>query len=114
MGLRAAHLRGMLTQIPDDYLLTFLQELSKENVPRFSDMYRWLPNKMHFETLARMMRMIVPFRFAIESVDGTWKPGQNKAAATHQRIAATIKPYGHGTDVKQLAGLTGKWPNTKE
>jgi len=105
---------GMLTLIPDEYSHTLLQESSEQYALGLSDKYRLPIDKIDPETLARMMRMIVPFRFAIESVDGTWKPGQNKAAATHQRIAATIKPYGHGTDVKQLAGLTGKWPNTKE
>ena len=47
---------------------------------------RWTMDKLSDEAAARLMRMIVPFRFHVEAVDGTWKLGQNKPE--HARLSA--------------------------
>jgi transcriptional regulator len=40
--------------------------------------------------MPRMMRMILPFRFRVLSVDGTWKLNQNKSAEVRARAASAL------------------------
>jgi transcriptional regulator len=40
----------------------------------------------------RMMRMILPFRLRITSVDGTWKLNQNKTAKARAGVVAALGP----------------------
>ena len=40
--------------------------------------------------MPRMMRMILPFRFRITSVDGTWKLNQNKSPEIRARAADAL------------------------
>lgn len=52
-----------------------------------------------------MMRMIVPFRFDVKSVDGTWKLGQNKPDAARNSAADHVTADGIGQETAQLAAL---------
>jgi transcriptional regulator len=40
--------------------------------------------------MPRMMRMILPFRFRVTSVDGTWKLNQNKTPEIRARAADAL------------------------
>ena len=40
--------------------------------------------------MPRMMRMILPFRFTLTGIDGTWKLGQNKSAQVRQAAALSL------------------------
>ena len=42
------------------------------------------------EAMRRMMRMILPFRFQVLSVDGTWKLTQNKPTEVRARAANAL------------------------
>lgn len=50
----------------------------------------WTSAKMTEGVMPRMMRMILPFRLTIASVDGTWKLNQNKPADARARVAAEL------------------------
>ena len=102
----AVHLRGVLSALPDDHLRPHVDALSAEHETRFLPKTPWKSDKMSEGVMPRMMRMILPFRFDIASVEGTWKLNQNKtpevraSAADHlarqadsggQEIAALIR-----------------------
>ena len=52
-----------------------------------------------------MMRMIVPCRFSVDEVDGTWKLGQNKSDAARQAAAGQVEGYGFGSETGLIAAL---------
>lgn len=101
----AVHLRGTLTQLPADALRASIDTLAAQFEDRLLPKAPWTNDKMPPETLAKMMRMIVPFRFDVESVDGTWKLGQNKPDATRQSAAKHVQGYGIGQETALLAAL---------
>jgi transcriptional regulator len=53
----------------------------------------------------RMMRQILPFRFAVTDVQGTWKLNQNKTDAGRMGAAAEIASSGVGQELAELADL---------
>ena len=74
----AVHLRGVLSSLPEDHLHPHVDALSAEHENRLLPKTPWKSDKMSEGVMPRMMRMILPFRFDIASVDGTWKLNQNK------------------------------------
>jgi transcriptional regulator len=101
----AVHLRGTLTQLPADALRASIDTLAAQFEDRLLPKAPWSNDKMPPEALAKMMRMIVPFRFDVESVDGTWKLGQNKPDAARQSAAKHVQGYGIGQETALLAAL---------
>ena len=76
----AVHLRGTVHPLPEDMLEPHLIALSDMFEARLSPKPIWRSTKMTDGVMARMMRMILPYRLQISTVDGTWKLGQNKPA----------------------------------
>ena len=74
----AVHLRGTLTRLPQEDLRGVLDRLSDQFESRLAPKPVWKTDKMPAEAMDRMMRMIVPIRMSIESVDSTHKLLQNK------------------------------------
>ena len=74
----AVHLRGVLSSLPESALHPHVDALSAEHENRLLPKTPWKSDKMSEGVMPRMMRMILPFRFDIASVDGTWKLNQNK------------------------------------
>lgn len=101
----AVHLRGTLTQLPADALRTSLDTLAAQFEDRLAPKAPWSNDKMPQEALDKMMRMIVPFRFDVETVDGTWKLGQNKPEAARASAAKHVQAYGIGQETALLAAL---------
>jgi transcriptional regulator len=83
----AVHLRGTLSPLPADFLRTHVDALSAEHESRLLPKTPWVSGKMSQGVMPRMMRMILPFRLSITSVNGTWKLGQNKTAAVREAAA---------------------------
>ena len=50
----------------------------------------WTSGKMSDGSMERMLRMILPFRFTVATVDGTWKLNQNKTAEQRAGAATQI------------------------
>ncbi|RYI30864.1 MAG: FMN-binding negative transcriptional regulator [Acetobacteraceae bacterium] len=86
----AVHLRGILEALPDDALRPHVDALSAERESRIADKRPWTSAKMTEGAMPRMMRMILPFRFIVTSVEGTWKLNQNKTPELRGRVSATL------------------------
>ncbi|NGM44470.1 FMN-binding negative transcriptional regulator [Rhodobacter sp. SGA-6-6] len=86
----AVHLRGVLEPLPPETLRAHVDALSAEHEGRIAGKRPWTSAKMTPGAMERMMRMILPFRFRVASVDGTWKLNQNKEAAIRARAAAAL------------------------
>ena len=54
----------------------------------------WTSAKMTEGAMPRMMRMILPFRFHVTSVEGTWKLNQNKTPEARAGAAAALEALG--------------------
>lgn len=82
----AVHLRGALRELPAKTLRDHADSLSARFEADLLPKMPWVSGKMADGVMERMMRMIVPFRMDIETIDGTWKLNQNKDPAV--RLAA--------------------------
>lgn len=101
----SVHLRGQLERLEADALRAHIDRLSAHNEARLLPKTPWTTEKMSPDILAKMMRMIVPCRMRIESVDGTWKLGQNKSDDARNAAALMTKAHNLGHESKTLAAL---------
>lgn len=88
----AVHLRGTLEPLPEDALRPHVDALSAEHEGRIAGKLPWTSAKMTEGAMPRMLRMILPFRFTVASVEGTWKLNQNKTPEVRARAAAALSP----------------------
>jgi transcriptional regulator len=86
----AVHLRGTLERLPDDAMRDHVDALSAEHEGRIAAKRPWTSAKMTEGAMPRMMRMILPFRFLVASVEGTWKLNQNKTPEIRARAANAL------------------------
>ncbi|SFI05800.1 FMN-binding negative transcriptional regulator [Albimonas pacifica] len=99
----AVHLRGRLSLRAPETLRPHLEALSdhfEATLPKTP----WKMSKVPEEALAKLERMILPVRLAIEETDGTWKLGQNKPEAMRLGAAGAIEGS-HGAELAELAAL---------
>lgn len=99
----AIHLRGILEPLSEDALRPHVDALSAEHEARISDKRPWTSAKMSEGAMPRMMRMILPFRFNVTSVEGTWKLNQNKSPEIRSRTAEALS-FGNAS-AKEIATL---------
>lgn len=100
----AVHLRGMLERRPDAELRELLDRQSAFYEARLAPKPAWSLEKMSPGALDKMMRMIVPCRLHVETVDATWKLSQNKPEAARMG-AADGMGTGFGQELDALAEL---------
>jgi transcriptional regulator len=74
----AVHLTGDLERRPAEELLLHLNRLSAFFEARLRPKPVWLTSKVDPAALARLLRMIVPVKLQINTIDATWKLAQNK------------------------------------
>lgn len=86
----AVHLRGSLSPLPEPSLQAHVEALSAEHEQRLLPKKPWLAEKMSDGALPRMLRMILPFRFDISGVEGTWKLNQNKTPDVRRSAAENL------------------------
>ncbi len=101
----AVHLRGHLSALPAEALRGHLDRLSEAFETRLAPKRPWHTAKMPADVLERMMRMIVPCRLDIATVDGTWKLAQNKPDTARLAAAGALAAGGIGQEVGGLAVL---------
>ena len=105
----AVHLSGRLELRPEAELPGLLDRLSERFEARLDPKPRWSAAKMDRDALARMLRMILPCRLRVETVDGTWKLSQNKPEPARQGaadgLADTPPEAGLGQELAALAAL---------
>ncbi len=101
----AVHLTGTLERLPQEQMHEMLERQSAAYEAQLLPKAPWTTGKMTPEVLDRMMRQIVPFRFAVTGVDGTWKLGQNKPGEVRQSAAVQMQARGIGIETGALAAM---------
>jgi transcriptional regulator len=101
----AVHLRGVLEPLPQEALRPHLQRMSAQMEARLAPKPIWTLDKMSEDAIARMLRMIVPFRLAIASVESTMKLNQNKTDAQRAGAAAGIAAAPIGLDALRIVEM---------
>jgi transcriptional regulator len=87
----AVHLRGTLSPQPVETLRDHADALSARFEAELAPKKPWVSGKMAEGTMDRMMRMILPFRLVIGTVEGTWKLNQNKPDPARLAAATALE-----------------------
>lgn len=101
----AVHLRGTLAPLPDAELAPMVNALSDLFEARLLPKAVWKSSKMTEGVMARMLRMIRPFRLTITEVEGTWKLNQNKTAAARAGVIDGLQAHAGVPPEGALASL---------
>lgn len=86
----AVHLIGRIEPMAPKELPAVLDRLSDYFESGLTPKPAWRLDKLNNEVAARMMRQILPFRFLVTDIQGTWKLGQNKPEEARLAAAASI------------------------
>lgn len=100
----SVHLRGTLTALPAEDMRDMLDRQSAAYEARLTGKTPWKIDKMSEGVPERMMRMILPFRLEVASIEGTWKLNQNKNDAARLAAADHVEK-GLGSELKDMANL---------
>jgi transcriptional regulator len=106
----SVHLRGTLTALPPEAMRDMLARQSAAYEGQLKGKVPWTMEKMSDGVADRMMRMILPFRLQLMSVDGTWKLNQNKDNGARLKAADHMRDS-IGSEKEALAALM-KSPST--
>jgi transcriptional regulator len=101
----AVHLTGTLERLPQEAMHELLDRQSEAYEQQLLPKTPWTTGKMTPEVLQKMMRMIVPFRFTLTGVDGTWKLGQNKPESVRLDAAEQMAKHGIGSETELIAAM---------
>lgn len=101
----AVHLAGFLEARPVEELPDTLARQSADLESRLAPKPEWTLDKMDEAARTRMMRMILPCRLIIETVEGTWKLSQNKPSEAQIGAAEGLEQVGFGVETDMLARL---------
>ncbi|MBL9052851.1 MAG: FMN-binding negative transcriptional regulator, partial [Tabrizicola sp.] len=82
--------------------------LSAQHEGRITGKTPWTSAKMTEGAMPRMLRMILPFRFVVTSVEGTWKLNQNKPHVVRARAAKALAEG--NTPAQEIAALMRALP----
>jgi len=108
----AVHLTGTLERLPQEAMHEILDRQSAAYEAQLSPKAPWTTGKMTPDVLEKMMRQIVPFRFTVAEVDGTWKLGQNKPEAARLSAAKEMSVHGIGSGIETIAAMMGNLDHT--
>jgi len=107
----AVHLRGLLHPGDPADMRAHLDRVSAQFEARLAPKRPWTTAKMPAQVLERMMRQILPFRFEVQEIEGTWKLNQNKTDAAREAAAEMVRHSPIGHEVAMLSALmTGGVP----
>lgn len=101
----AVHLEGRLELRPQSELRDLLDRQAEVFEGRLSPKKPWTTGKMDADTLNRMQRMIVPCRFYITDIHGTWKLNQNKSETARLGAANGLATSNLGSEIDLLSQL---------
>ncbi|MFS4437089.1 FMN-binding negative transcriptional regulator [Paracoccaceae bacterium GXU_MW_L88] len=101
----AVHLRGPMRALEPQDLRAHLDRLSERFEAELAPKPIWRTEKMTPEVLAKMMRMIVPVRLTVESIDSTFKLSQNKTDEVRLRAADQMEKGAPGLDPRAVAAM---------
>ena len=98
----AVHLRGPVEIAPPETLRDLLDRQSALFEDRLAPKPPWSTAKMPDAVMARLMRVILPCRMRVETVEGTWKLGQNKPEAARHGAAEGLAASGLSPEARFL------------
>jgi len=101
----AVHLRGELTARPESELPAMLARLSKHFEGALAPKLPWRMDKLSTAQADRLMRIIRPFRLAIQSIEGTCKLNQNKPEKARLGAAKGVAAGTPGHETAALAEM---------
>lgn len=101
----AVHLTGTLEPMRQEHMRDMLDRQSAAYETQLLPKAPWTTAKMTPEVLEKMMRMIVPYRFTLTGIDGTWKLGQNKPEEVRLAAAAEMGEHGIGSETEVIAEM---------
>lgn len=107
----AVHLRGEIALRPQETLRQHIDDLSALNEARLLPKKPWTLDKNSDEGTERLMRMLLPIRMTVRTVEQTWKLNQNKTDAQRDGAAAGLETAGFGHEVAELAGHMRRLPD---
>lgn len=106
----AVHIRGHIKRLADYELPAILDQLSIQFEKRLTPKPVWTRDKIDENTLARMMKMIVPISMRVSNIEGTWKLSQNKLDEARINAANEVSEHGIGIQIRELANLMKDLP----
>jgi transcriptional regulator len=101
----AVHIRGMLRLSPQEEITGVLERLSANFEARLAPKAPWTPAKMEPAVFERMQRAISPLSIAVETIEATWKLGQNKPEAARRNAANAMRASTVGSHTAELSRL---------
>ena len=102
----AVHLRGQLTLLPEARLRPHLERLSAHFEEQLRPKAPWTMDKMTPESIAGLLRQIVPVELTVTHVTSTFKLNQNRSATARSGAAAALAEGGTpGLETAALAAL---------
>ena len=101
----AVHLRGVLHPLDHGLMRDQLDGLSAHFEAMLSPKPAWTADKMPEDALDKLMRAILPFRFEVQQVDGTWKLNQNKTDNARESAAQHVANSPVGQDMGLVSAL---------
>lgn len=101
----AVHLSGEIELQDREAMRDLLDRQSAAYETRLLPKMPWTASKMTPEVLERMMRQIVPCKMQVETIEGTWKLGQNKPDDVRDRAAQHMEGFGFGNETRILSAL---------
>ncbi len=101
----AVHIKGTLVRQEQSALRPIVDELSEAFETRISTKTPWTSDKVSADAMDKLMIQIVPFRFDIKAVEGTWKLNQNKPDSARRAAADALEASSIGQDTPALAAL---------
>ncbi len=108
----AVHLRGTLAKRDVADLGAHLAELSAHFEAGLLPKPPWTMDKTPDDALEKMMRMLVPMRLTIDSIEGTWKLNQNKTPEQRRGAIKGLKTSPIGQELAMLRALMQGVPGT--
>ena len=108
----AVHLRGHLELRPASELHAHLSDLAAHHEAFLAPKPPWSLDRLSAERVEGLAKAILPVRLRISAVDGTWKLGQNKAAAARVLAADAMREAPWGQEVAQLAAWMADPPGS--
>ena len=101
----AVHLSGSLVLEEATGMRGHLDRIAAHFEPMLAPKRPWTAEKMREETLAKLMRGIVPARLSVETVESTFKLNQNKTPEARLGAANSLEPGSPGQEVAEIARL---------
>lgn len=101
----AVRITGTLSSLPHGDMHTMLDRLSAHFEEHLLPKQPWTSAKMSEGVMERMMRAILPFRFDVTDIHGTWKLNQNKPEDVRIAAADHVAAYGIGQELQTLSAL---------